>query len=144
MEVKLMERVSKPPRCESVVELLDWFDMSTAYILVLERPNPCMNLKEFRKSQKNGHLSEYKAREIMRQVTQAVHHCFEREVFHGDIRSENILVNTDTLEVKLIDFGCGKLLENPANSTGQLCRRYGILSQGCNGEPFFLICLSHS
>ncbi|KAB5545982.1 hypothetical protein PHYPO_G00066900 [Pangasianodon hypophthalmus] len=112
LEVALMEMVSKPPRCENVVELLEWFDVSTSFVLVLERPIPCMDLQKFRASNKNGQLSECLAREIMWQVVQAVRHCYNRRVLHGDIRSENILINTDTLEVKLIDFGCGELLSD--------------------------------
>ncbi|KAK3529399.1 hypothetical protein QTP70_031144, partial [Hemibagrus guttatus] len=43
----------------------------------------------------------------MRQVLQAVIHSRAYGVSHGDLRPKNILVNPDTLEVKLIDFGCG-------------------------------------
>ncbi|XP_058263255.1 serine/threonine-protein kinase pim-3-like [Hemibagrus wyckioides] len=62
--------------------------------------------------QRNNRLSEDVAREIMRQVVQAVGHCFAHGVFHGDLQSSNILVNTDTLEVKLIDFGCSDLVSD--------------------------------
>ncbi|XP_043116406.1 serine/threonine-protein kinase pim-3-like [Puntigrus tetrazona] len=47
----------------------------------------------------------------MRQAVLAAKHCLDRGVFHRDIKSDNILVNTETLQLKLIDFGCGKLLE---------------------------------
>lgn len=33
-------------------------------------------------------------------------------VFHQVIKYKNLLVNQDTMEVKLIDFGCGALMKN--------------------------------
>ncbi|XP_053489302.1 probable serine/threonine-protein kinase MARK-A isoform X6 [Ictalurus furcatus] len=108
LEVALMEMVSKPPGCENVVKLLEWFETSTFYILVLERPVPCTDLYYYSK----GQLPEPVARKLMWQVVQAAHHCCTHGVFHRDIKPENILINTNTLEVKLIDFGCGDLLTN--------------------------------
>lgn len=104
-----MEMMSKPPYCKNVVEMLEWFETHNFIILVLERPIPCMNLSEFCKLY-DCRLPEPVAREVMRQVVLAVCHCCKRGVFHRDIKLENILVNPDTLEVKLIDFGCGTLL----------------------------------
>ncbi|KAK3542194.1 hypothetical protein QTP86_017102, partial [Hemibagrus guttatus] len=46
----------------------------------------------------------------MRQVVQAALHCYLRGVLHHDIKPQNILINPDTLAVKLIDFGCGDLM----------------------------------
>ncbi|KAK2866786.1 hypothetical protein Q7C36_002842 [Tachysurus vachellii] len=85
-EVELLEMVSKPPRCEYVVELLEWLD--------------------------NNLLSEHEVREIMWQVLLAASHCTDRNVFHGDLQSKNFLLNTDTMKVKLIDFGCGYLVSD--------------------------------
>ncbi|XP_053489795.1 uncharacterized protein LOC128613188 isoform X3 [Ictalurus furcatus] len=110
LEVALMEMVSKPPGCENVVKLLEWFKMSTFYILVLERPVPCTDLYHYCK--RNRQLPEPVARKLMWQVVQAAHHCCTHGVFHSDIKPQNILIKTDTLEVKLIDFGCGNLLTN--------------------------------
>lgn len=106
-----MKIVSKPPHCSNVVELLDWFDLVHKYVLVLERPSPCMDLRDFIESQ-NGHLSEAQARDIMVQVVQAAHHCCNHGVFHRDIKAENLLINTNTLHIKLIDFGYGVLLKD--------------------------------
>ncbi|XP_053494061.1 serine/threonine-protein kinase pim-1-like [Ictalurus furcatus] len=138
-EVALMEMVSKPPPCVNVVELLERIDVCTSFVLVLERSVPCMDLRKFCESKKDGRLSERLSRDIMLQVFRAAHHCFKRGVVHGDIRADNVLVNTDTLEVKLIDFGCGEfLLEN------YICTSYSGRFRGdmgynqCSGE--FLFC----
>ncbi|XP_058256761.1 serine/threonine-protein kinase pim-1-like [Hemibagrus wyckioides] len=111
LEVALMEMVSRPPRCENVVEMLEWFEMSDKFVLVLERPVPCMNLEKY--YEHNGYgLSEVISQTIMRQVVRAAKHCCDCGVFHRDIKPENILINPDTLEVKLIDFGCGDLMKD--------------------------------
>ncbi|KAL7827573.1 hypothetical protein SRHO_G00332910 [Serrasalmus rhombeus] len=51
-----------------------------------------------------------------------------RGVLSQDIKGENLLIKTDTLEVKLIDFGCGDLIKTMEyhrytgkNSTLSLC-----------------------
>ncbi len=36
-------------------------------------------------------------------------------IFYRDIKLENLLVNPDTWEVKLINFGCGTLMKDSAN-----------------------------
>ncbi|KAI7804709.1 putative serine/threonine-protein kinase pim-3-like [Triplophysa rosa] len=39
----------------------------------------------------------------------AVQNCIEHGVFDTDIHPANILINTNTLDLKLIDFSCGQL-----------------------------------
>ncbi|KAM9496295.1 serine/threonine-protein kinase pim-1-like [Clarias gariepinus] len=113
LEVALMKMVSKPPRCENVVELLEWFESPDFLILVLERPDNCLDLKQYLMC-KGGGLEEADACTIMRQVVQAAKHCCDSGVLHGDIKPANILINPDTMEVKLIDFDCGDLLTEGA------------------------------
>ncbi|KAI5616407.1 serine/threonine-protein kinase pim-2-like isoform X2 [Silurus asotus] len=119
-EVEMMEILCKPPRCKNIVELQEWFDISSCFVLVLERPIPSMDLQKFCENFQDGHLPEDLARVILQQVIRAAQHCFDRGVFHSDLRTQNILINTDTLEVKLIDFGCVEMLCK--TSTG--CRSF--------------------
>ena len=44
------------------------------------------------------------------QIVAAVQHIHSRKVVHRDIKDENIILNLDTGESKLIDFGCGTYL----------------------------------
>lgn len=73
----------------------------------------------------------------MLQVVEAARHCYSRRVFHRDIKAENLLFNTDTMDVKLIDFGCGDLwqdtpYEEYAGNCTSRSNRYGIELNGLN------------
>ncbi|XP_043116379.1 serine/threonine-protein kinase pim-2-like [Puntigrus tetrazona] len=73
----------------------------------MEYPHPCETLLDF--SMRHGNrLDESVARGLMRQAVLAAKHCIERGIFHNDIKTDNLLVNTETLQLKLIDFGCSQ------------------------------------
>lgn len=88
---------------------MDWEDCDDKYVMVLEHPSPCLDLFEFIDS-KGGKITEDLARVVMRQAVKAAIECLKRGVFHMDIKLENFLINTETLDVKLIDFDCANLL----------------------------------
>ncbi|RXN34787.1 serine threonine- kinase pim-2-like protein [Labeo rohita] len=116
MEIALTLLANKGPTEPGIIKLLDWQDQRDNYVMVLECPSPCENLVSFLE----GHgcrLSEGLVRHIMRQATQAVRTCCRRGVFHGDIKLENFIVSKNTLQVKLIDFGCGDLMRKSAYTT---------------------------
>ncbi|KAL0166130.1 hypothetical protein M9458_037974, partial [Cirrhinus mrigala] len=106
MEIGLTLMANKSPRSPQIIKLLDWEDNEDHYIMVMEWPMPCMDLKNFVKLHGES-LDEGMARKVMRQVIEAANVCITRGVFHRDIKMENLLVNQNTMEVKLIDFGCG-------------------------------------
>ncbi|XP_058241458.1 uncharacterized protein LOC131350349 [Hemibagrus wyckioides] len=135
LEVALMKKVSKPLPCDNVLELIEWFEMSDCYILVLERPSPCMDLQQFLKHH-DGRLSEALAQKIMSQVVKAACHCCQAGVFHGDIKAENLLINPDTLDVKLIDFGCGALLSDTPYTEYEGTWSISPPEWVCDGEYF--------
>ncbi|XP_050989479.1 serine/threonine-protein kinase pim-1 [Labeo rohita] len=129
LEVALTIKANQGPSCDHIIELLDWQDHLDQYIMVLERPSPCVDMDVF--WQYHGDLfSEDLARHFMRQVIDAATVCCSRGVFHRDIKMPNLLVNTETMEVKLIDFGCGDLLKSSAYNT------YAGTAQYCPPEYY--------
>ncbi|XP_034147215.1 serine/threonine-protein kinase pim-3-like, partial [Esox lucius] len=58
-----------------------------------------------------GAFSEDTARGIIKQAVLACCHRQDRGYLHRDVKGENLLLQTDTLQVKLIDFGCCNLLK---------------------------------
>ena len=110
VEVALLQIMSRPPICNTVIQLIEWFDEPDRYILILERPDPCKSLDSFLQDC-GGYVTEDMARGIMWQSVVAALQCSKRGVLHRDIKLENLLINPDTLAVKLIDFGCGDLIK---------------------------------
>ncbi|XP_073809779.1 serine/threonine-protein kinase pim-1-like [Danio rerio] len=116
LEVALTILANNGPTVPQIIRMLEWQERSDSYIMILERPSPCEDLFDFLERHL-GTLSENMTRHIMRQVVQAAHMCCQRGVLHRDIKLENLLINKETLEVKLIDFGCGDLLKTSAYTT---------------------------
>lgn len=108
-ELKLLHKVQKVP---GVVRLLDFYERSDSFIIVMEKPSNCKDLFDVITEKKV--LEEGVARNIFRQVVETVMACHARGVVHRDIKDENILVDTVTGRIKLIDFGSGaELQEEP-------------------------------
>ncbi|KAI7814122.1 hypothetical protein IRJ41_008479 [Triplophysa rosa] len=78
--VMMLEMQKVPPPSPCVIQMLDWFECLDGYIVVLER------------------LAEP-------WLVQAIGHCLQRMVKHPSIIPEHIMINTETLELKLVGFG---------------------------------------
>ncbi|XP_056318764.1 serine/threonine-protein kinase pim-1-like [Danio aesculapii] len=108
LEIGLTLLANKGPSSPNIIELLDWQELPDHYVMVLQRPSPCQSL--FKLLESCGNIfEEMFARHVMRQVIEAAETCCRRGVLHRDIKLENLLINTDTMDVTLIDFGCGNL-----------------------------------
>ncbi|XP_057196321.1 serine/threonine-protein kinase pim-3-like [Triplophysa rosa] len=102
-DVAMLIKLQQPPTSPYVIRMFEWFDYRDHIKIVMEYPAPCLELITLISRQA---LNEQRVRVIMRQAVQAVNHCLDHGVFHNDIHTGNILVNTRTFNIKLIDFGC--------------------------------------
>lgn len=106
-EVALMLRLGQVPSCPNIIKLHHWIEEENGFVLIMEKPE-CKSLKDF--ILMTDDMTERQACWLMLQAVQAVKHCHERGVYHGDIHSGNFLVSHHSLDLKLIDFRCARLI----------------------------------
>merc|ERR1711892_989741 len=106
LEVVLLQTVSDIP---GVVKILDYHKTRESYFIVMEmfRSQDLFDyISEF------GPVGEAVTKVIFGQVVETIIDYQSKGVFHGDIKDENILINPETQEIKLIDFGSGQWLDH--------------------------------
>ena len=89
---------------EAVVQPIDFFERKSSFVLVMEKIDEVTDLYEFVRD--HGALSEEAALFIFKQVVKAVQEMEAAGISHRDIKDENILINPETLQIFIIDFGC--------------------------------------
>ncbi|NXV65861.1 PIM1 kinase, partial [Molothrus ater] len=136
LELVLLWKVSQPG-FRGVVRLLDWFEVPKGFALLMERPQRCQHLWYFLHERR--FLTEPVGRGLFCQVLEAMGHCSSRGVLHRHIQAENVLVDLATGEAKLIDFGCGTILQDTfytrMSGTPEYSPPEWILSGCYHGQP---------
>ena len=106
LEVALMQQVRDVP---GAIRILDWFEMSESFFIVMEKFT-CQDLFDY--ISEHGPMKESKARVLFKQVLNTVLMCHNNGVLHRDIKDENILIDVQSKQLKLIDFGSGTYLHD--------------------------------
>lgn len=98
--------------CSGVIELFDAYEINDEYYFVMEFPPICCTLVEYHSDIWDGRLKESQVKLILEKLVESLDQCHKRNVFHRDIKAENVLYDFDTGEFKLIDFGISELATN--------------------------------
>ena len=107
MEICLLKKVYS---VAGVVQILDFYEKSDSFIVVMERPEPVKDLFDY--ITEKGPLDEKVAQDFFRQIVSTLQEVHKCGVVHRDIKDENILVDLKTGQLKLIDFGAGAFLKD--------------------------------
>lgn len=133
LEIELMYQVRGCPGC---ITILDYIERQDHFLIFMERPHKTVDLWDY--IDKNGPLDEYLAKLFFTQVVNTVLEMEKRGVLHRDIKDENILVDLNLLELKLIDFGAGTFYTDEDLVDFQGTRVYSppewILNQNYKGD----------
>ncbi|KAG5282067.1 hypothetical protein AALO_G00051870 [Alosa alosa] len=114
MEIALLLRLGGETNSgkthSGIIRMLDWFELpGRGFLIVFERPQPCQDLFDY--ITERGCLEEHIAQRFLRQIVEALQFCESRGIVHRDIKDENVLVDTRTRNIKIIDFGSGALIK---------------------------------
>ncbi|XP_061608296.1 serine/threonine-protein kinase pim-3-like [Phyllopteryx taeniolatus] len=104
LEVVLMQQVGGR---QGIISLLDWYSLEREIVLVMERPVPCMDLFDYIYGK--GQMEEAEAKNILKQLVDAASTMDAANIFHQDIKLENVLVDSsgEVPRVWIIDLGNG-------------------------------------
>ena len=105
-EIKILNKVRHP----NIVSFIKTIEDSETLNLVFEYISGC-SLLEYLKSRSLKRLEEQQAKQIFKQIINALEFCHSIGVTHRDIKLENVLLD-ETHRIKLIDFGFSTYILN--------------------------------
>ncbi len=102
-ELSILRRISH----ENVVQLKGFYEDLQYYYLVMDYV-PGGDLMDF--VTENGAIGEDAAKDIAKQILEAVEYCHGIGISHRDLKPDNILIANDSpVKIKITDFGLAKI-----------------------------------
>ncbi|KAL5252316.1 hypothetical protein ACHWQZ_G015177 [Mnemiopsis leidyi] len=118
-EAELMTELDHP----KIIRLLEHFKQRRFTFLILELLPNCMDLFDY--IDYKDRVPEKNAKYILLQLTSAL--CYlheEKQIAHLDVKPENILIQPDSGNIKLIDFGAAQRITSTTLTTFRGTQQY--------------------
>lgn len=109
-EISLMKELRHP----NIVRLLDVIHTEEILMLVFEYMD--QDLKKYMDSVGRGMVELSTIKSLMFQLLKGLAFCHENRVLHRDLKPQNLLLNHQTGELKLADFGLARAFGIPVNN----------------------------
>ena len=106
----------------NAIQLIDCVSIYDFVAIIMERPVNCKDLFDIL-AQQTSVMSEIQACKIMKQLSSVLLAMEKKGIVHRDIKSENILLDLDNEQVKLIDFGLATTC-TPGKTIKKFCGEY--------------------
>jgi serine/threonine protein kinase len=101
-------QIHKSVRHQHIIDYVDSFTEEDTVYLVLDIANHG-NLKEHLDRQPSKRLSEDERKSLFRQLVSAVNYLHINNIYHGDLKPHNILLDDDN-SLRLCDFGSARIV----------------------------------
>lgn len=79
-------------------------------------------------------ISEEKASYILHQICSTIDYLHSIHICHRDIKLDNIMINPETLEIKLIDFGFATKFSERERMKGKIGTPYYVAPEVISGS----------
>ena len=108
--------------CPNCIKIIDHYEIKGKIVIVMERPESCVDLWDY--INEKGPLNENISKLFFKQITESIISMKANGVLHLDIKDENVLVDLNNGQIKIIDLGAGKHYTTDDLNTYQGTRVY--------------------
>lgn len=117
----------------NICQLKDLFSSNDHYYLVMEYVEGGQLMKYILLKQK---LAEVEARRLSRQILSALDYLHRNSIVHRDLKVENILIDKEGKNIKIIDFGLSNMFSPERKLTTYCGSLYFAAPELLNARPY--------